>query len=108
MTKIFTRFLGVAAVAGAAALAVASPAVADIGDEPAVVDHADGERRQITLHDVNKDKADTNGIVDLLREEVLHALSGVPNLGSSVSGPAGETQPGSAVMGEQGAEKIED
>ncbi|MET9644770.1 hypothetical protein AB0K71_29075 [Streptomyces syringium] len=94
MTKIFSRFLGVAAVAGAAALAVASPAVADTGDAPAVVDHADGERQSITLHDVNQDEQNTSGIVDLVREKVLHALSGAPNLSSGALGPAGETQPG--------------
>ncbi|MGR4877871.1 hypothetical protein ACIPUC_00215 [Streptomyces sp. LARHCF249] len=82
--------------------------MADAGDGPAGVDHADGERQQITLHDVNKDEANTNGIVDLVREKVLHALSGAPNLGSGALGPAGETQPGFAVMSEAGSESIED
>ncbi|KAK5801580.1 hypothetical protein F5H01DRAFT_355853 [Linnemannia elongata] len=77
-------------------------------NEDGVVDHADGERQQITLHDVNQDQRDTNGFVDMLREEVLHALAGTPDFSSAALGPAGETQPGWAVMGEQGAGKIMD
>ncbi|MER6203643.1 hypothetical protein ABT234_40570 [Streptomyces sp. NPDC001586] len=64
-----------------------------------MVDDTDGERQQVILHDVNQDNENTSGSVDLLREQVLSALGGPPNLGSAASGPAGETQPGFAVVG---------
>lgn len=73
--------LAAVALGFAAALGTLSAAVPAHADGPAVVDQADGERQQITLHDVNKDVADTIGIVDLFREQFLHALSGAPNPG---------------------------
>ncbi|MEV4873380.1 hypothetical protein [Streptomyces syringium] len=99
--------LAAVALGLAAALGALSAAVPAHADEPAVVDHADGEHQWITLPDVNQDQLQTNGLVDMVREKVLHALAGTPNLGAGASGPAGETRPGWAVMGEQGAEKIE-
>ncbi|MCT9094193.1 hypothetical protein N4G70_35940 [Streptomyces sp. ASQP_92] len=75
-----------------------------------MVDHEDdGERQKVILNDVNKDQRDTNGPVDMVREELLHTLSGAPNFGGAALGPASEdTQPGFAVMSEEGKEKIED
>ncbi|MDX3538933.1 hypothetical protein PV721_32270 [Streptomyces sp. MB09-01] len=89
-------------------LSAAVPAHADGG--PAVVEHEDdGERQQVILNDVNQDQADTNGPVDMVREKTLHFLSSAPNFGGAALGPASEdTQPGFAVMSEEGKEKIED
>ncbi|MFH9298308.1 hypothetical protein [Streptomyces sp. NPDC017520] len=104
MNKIFSRFLGVAAVAGAA-LAVAAPAVADTGKEPAVVDHEDGgERQPVILNDVNQDQVDIHSPFDVVRDTVAD----LPTPSSGVLGPVGETQPGFAVMSEEGREEIED
>ncbi|MCT9004637.1 hypothetical protein [Streptomyces rhizosphaerihabitans] len=97
--------VGLAVALGA--LSTAAPAYADGG--PAVVDHEDdGERQQVILNDVNQDQRDTNGPVDMVREKILHFLSSAPNFGGAALGPAGETQPGFAVMSEEGKEKIED
>ncbi|MFD4870673.1 hypothetical protein [Streptomyces sp. NPDC058412] len=58
-----------------------------------MVDHTDGERRQVILHDVNQDNENTSGSVDLLREQVLSALGGSPpeprlgGIGSGGSAP---------------------
>ncbi|MFB0619496.1 hypothetical protein [Streptomyces sp. AGS-58] len=104
--KLAAVGIGLAAAFGA--LSTAAPALADTGKEPAVVDHEDdGERQKVILNDVNQDQQNTHGVIDALRERILHTFADLPNPDPAL-GQAGETQPGFAGTSENGPEAIED
>ncbi|MFI9065666.1 hypothetical protein ACIGQE_28030 [Streptomyces sp. NPDC053429] len=105
--KLAAVGIGLAAALGA--LSTAAPALADTGEEAAVVDHEDdGERQMVKLNDVNQDHKNTHGPIDAVRERILQTFASLPTPASGALGPAGETQPGFMVMSEIGLERIED